>query len=219
MNLIIGILGRPKTNDKDYFSFTKTVTDVIVRYGHIPLGIIPPINDINQNMSKDEIEKLHQAIDCCDGFILQGGMDYYQYDIEAIKYIYEKGIPILGICLGMQSMAAAFGSTLAFVNDHNHAEKNFAHIVNIDNQSKLYKIIGLNQIQVNSRHKEMVINPNAIKVVAYIDKVIEAIEKETPLFFLGVQWHPEDMIEYDDNSRKIFDSFFLSCIEYSKFVR
>jgi gamma-glutamyl-gamma-aminobutyrate hydrolase PuuD len=208
MSLIIGILGRPKTIDRDITTFSKAVTDVIISYGHIPLGIIAPVLDIRKNMEDQEINKLHKIIDLCDGIILQGGNDYYQYDLESIKYIYEKNIPLLGICLGMQSIGVFFGGRLSAVNNHNEVGKNYVHSVRIDKYSKLYSILGSEEVMVNSRHKETLINPTNIKVVGVSDGVIEAIEKNGVLFLIGVQWHPEDMIKYDEQSKKLFNRFF-----------
>lgn len=211
MNLIIGVLGRPKTMERDITSFSKAVTDVIIKYGHIPLGIIAPVSDVNNIMPMEDIIKLHNIIDLCDGIILQGGSDYYQYDLETIKYIYEKNIPLLGICLGMQSIGVAFGASLAPIADHNHPGDNYVHPVKIEKQSSLYRIVHTDTIMVNSRHNEMIINPSDAKVIGTCDGTIEAIEKEGTLFILGVQWHPEDMVSYDENSRKIFEALFSSC--------
>jgi gamma-glutamyl-gamma-aminobutyrate hydrolase PuuD len=208
MSLIIGVLGRPKTIDRDITSFSKAITDVIIGYGHIPLGIIAPTSDVNKSMTNEEINKLHQVIDLCDGIILQGGTDYYDYDIETIKYAYEKNIPLLGICLGMQSIGVAFGGELSTIDNHNEIGKNYVHSVRIDKTSKLYSIFGKEEIMVNSRHKEMIIDPTNIKIVGASDGVIEAIEKNGVLFLIGVQWHPEDMIKYDEDARKLFDKFF-----------
>lgn len=211
MNLIIGVLGRTKIVNREITTFSKALTDAIISFDHIPLGIIAPVIDINQEMTSSSIEKLHQTIDLCDGVILQGGSDYYQYDLEAIKYIVDKNIPLLGICLGMQSMGVVFGSSLIEVEDHNHIGMNYAHPINIDEKSQLYQIVGLNQIVVNSRHKETITNPTKANTVAYNADVIEAIEKSDKAFCIGVQWHPEDMLMYDETSRKIFASFFNSC--------
>jgi putative glutamine amidotransferase len=208
MSLIIGILGRPKTIDRDITSFSKAITDVIIDYGNIPLGIIVPTPDVNKNMTDEEINKLHRMIDLCDGIILQGGTDYYEYDLESIKYIYEKNMPLLGICLGMQSIGVFFGGKLSPVNKHNEVGKNYVHSVKIDKYSKLYSILGSEEIMVNSRHKEALINPTNIKVVGVSDGVIEAVEKNGVLFLIGVQWHPEDMIKYDEQSKKLFERFF-----------
>lgn len=214
MSLIIGILGRPKNDAREFVSFSKAVSDVIISFGYIPLGIIAPVINPNQLMTDDNIKKLHKAIDLCDGFILQGGSDYYQYDIEAIKYIYDKKMPLLGICLGMQTMGVVYGATLISVPNHNRPGVDYVHPVSIEEGSKLHGITETNRILVNSRHNDMIINPSDIKVVGINDGVIEAIEKEDVPFFLGVQWHPEDMLSYDKASRKIFEALFLACQKY-----
>jgi|LSQX01.2.fsa_nt_gb gamma-glutamyl-gamma-aminobutyrate hydrolase PuuD len=215
MSLIIGILGRPKKADKDITSFSKAITDVIIDNNAIPLGLIAPTKDVANKMMRNEIEKLYEVINLCDGFILQGGTDYYQYDIEAIKYICKKNIPLLGICLGMQSLGVAFGGTLDFIIDHNKGELEYAHLITIDKRSKLYKIIGTEKIAVNSRHNEVLTNPGSLKIVGTADDKIEAIANESALFMLGVQWHPEDLL-CDKNSKKIFDAFFNACQTYNK---
>ena len=89
--MIIGILGRPKkANEREYNIFSKGVTDVIIKYDSIPLGIIPPVTNVLSDIKQEEVKKICKLIDLCDGIILQGGSDFYQYDIEAIKYILEK---------------------------------------------------------------------------------------------------------------------------------
>ncbi|MFA5407753.1 MAG: gamma-glutamyl-gamma-aminobutyrate hydrolase family protein [Bacilli bacterium] len=216
MNLIIGVLGRPKKANQDITIISKSLTDVIVKYNNIPLGIVAPVIDVNNEMNEGDIAKLHKVLSLCSGIILQGGLAYYQYDLEAIKYIYENNIPLLGICLGMQSIGVAFGAALDIVDNHKYVGIPYVHDVVIDKHSKLYQIVETNHIRVNSRHNEMIIKPQNIKVVGYSDGVIEAIEKENRPFFLGVQWHPEDMIEYDEASRKIFEHFFLACEKHSK---
>ena len=55
----------------------------------------------NDNYGKFEIEPM----EICDGFVLQGGSILESCQINAIKYAIDKKKPILGICLGMQTMA------------------------------------------------------------------------------------------------------------------
>lgn len=211
MSLMIGILGRPKTVDREMITFSKAVNDVIIGYGHIPIGIMVPVTNINEPMTNEDINKLYKAIDLCDGIILQGGMDYYQYDLETVKYIHKKNIPLLGICLGMQTIGAFFGGSLGHITNHNHQGIDYVHDVKIENESHLKKVIQKDMIRVNSRHNDMLIEPSDITVVGRSHEVIEAIEKTDSLFLIGVQWHPEDMIKYDEASRRLFEDFFLAC--------
>lgn len=214
MSMIIGVLGRPKVQDREFTSFSKAVTDVILKYDNIPLGIIPPVINIYGIMNEGDINKLKKCIDLCDGIILQGGTDYYQYDLEAIDYISEKNMPLLGVCLGMQSIGVNHGATLTETSKHSFPNVKYVHEVELKPNSFLGKIIGKSKINVNSRHNEMIINPKNIEVVGCSNNVIEAIERPDKLFFIGVQWHPEDMTDYDLDSVKIFDAFFTACEKY-----
>ena len=202
--MYIGIIGR-KNDDK--ITFNQEIINVIYKYNHIPLGLIVNFD----NNPKLEFNKIKNLIDICDGFILQGGSDYYEIDLLIIKYLYDRNIPTLGICLGMQAMAMAFDGSMADIDNHKSLDK-YVHYVKIINNSKLHKIINKNKILVNSRHKSYIKNTN-LKTVALSNNIIEAIEDESKNFFIGVQWHPESLM--DNNSILLFNSFFRS-LNYEK---
>ena len=170
------------------------IIKAITKSGGIPIGI-----------TNDNID---DYIDICQGFILQGGDDLEVADLKLIKLLYEKDIPLLGICLGMQEMATLFGGKE--INIDNHLKSDY-HEVNIVRDSLLYKMINTPKILVNSRHKAMIYNTNLKICGKAYDNVIEAVEDSDKKFFLGVQWHPENMYAYDLNSRKIFDYFIKMC--------
>lgn len=211
--MIIGILGRPNMVDNlKKITYSKNLVDVILSYGAIPLGIIPPVIDINKELNRKEIENLYKIINLCDGIILQGGTDYYNYDIEAIDYIIEKDIPVLGICLGMQSMALSTGGSEGHIEGHK-SEEDYVHDIKIDKDSKLYSIINDEYIKVNSRHKDVIVDSGIYTISAYdLNGNVEAIELPNKRFNIGVQWHPE--LLQDDNSEKLFLSFFKAIEEY-----
>ncbi len=205
----VGIIARPLLNEMKKYSFSKSISDIIYRYDALPIGIFPPNKDINSSLGNKEMNNLFKTIDLCDGIILQGGLDFYDYDLEAIKYIINKDIPVLGICLGMQSLACATGGKIDDIENHKDIEKDYVHEVELNEESKLYKILKANKIKVNSRHKEMVVFPGAYQITGKsYDNVIEAIEMPNKKFNIGVQWHPEDLIDIDEYSQKIFDAFF-----------
>lgn len=205
MKPIIGIISRPDilpSGNKIMYIYEDIKTSVI-KSGGIPLGILSINNDFNEDTKR--------IVDMCDGIILQGGDNFYKYDLEILKYIYDKNIPVLGICLGMQLMGYFSEGKITNVKNHNNSYKKYVHEVYIDKNSKLYDIIKVDKIKVNSRHKDMIINPN-IDIVGFSkDGVIEAIEDKKKKFFIGVQWHPENMYSYDILERRLFNYFVLMC--------
>lgn len=181
---------------------------------YIPLDIYKKINNgfnviIIPFEINDTFKKIMNIIKNCDGIILPGGDDIYPVELEIVKYLHERNIPTLGICLGMQTMAVAFNSSFITNKLTNHKTDNrYAHKVLIDKNSLLYQIIGKNEIEVNSRHKDTITNPNLLIGAYSQDNVIEEVEDSSKRFFLGVQWHPENL--NDDNSDKLFNYFFNS---------
>lgn len=196
--MYIGIIGR-KNDDK--ITFNKEIIDVIKKYDFIPLGIIVDF----ENNSDNEFIKTKPLIDLCSGIILQGGSDYYDIDIIITKYLHKNNIPTLGICLGMQTMAMAFNGNMGDINNHK-SDKLYVHSVDINKDSKLYDILKKDKIIVNSRHKSYIINTD-LKVSGRAN-IIEAIEDNAKDFFIGVQWHPETLM--DENSILLFNNFFSS---------
>lgn len=196
--MYIGIIGR-KNDDK--ITFNKEIIDVIKKYDFIPLGIIVDF----ENNSDNEFIKTKPLIDLCSGIILQGGSDYYDIDIIITKYLHKNNIPTLGICLGMQTMAMAFNGNMGDINNHK-SDKLYVHSVDINKDSKLYDILKKDKIIVNSRHKSYIKNTD-LKVSGQAN-IIEAIEDNAKDFFIGVQWHPETLM--DENSILLFNNFFSS---------
>ena len=156
---------------------------------------------------EDTFDSIVDSLNFCDGIILPGGDDIYPIEIDVCKYLYEKNIPLLGICLGMQTMACAMGGLLDRLPNLNHKTNEiYAHKVKIKRDTKLYNLIRKKEIIVNSRHKDYVATCSSLKVSAKSDDgIIEAIEAKNKTFFIGVQWHPENL--EDENSKRLFKYF------------
>ena len=169
----------------------------IINNGGIPVGITLFSN-------------YKELIDICDGIIFQGGDDFEIYDYDALKYAYSINKPVLGICLGMQLMGMLFNGTMIDINNHKKT-LNYVHEVRIKRNSKLYNIFKTDIIKVNSRHKSIIkntkLNVSGISKEGYI----EAIEDSSKKFFIGIQWHPESMLDYDNKQNNLFKNFLKSC--------
>lgn len=204
----IGIIVRPDVlpSGNKVMCVYEDIRTSVIESGGIPIGIVPPSKSLEEYDNN-----LNDIIDLCDGIILQGGDTFYEYDKKILEYVYKKDIPVLGICLGMQLMGDFFDGKLYSCKYHKYPSKKYVHEVYINKNSKLYEIIGKEVISVNSRHKEAVLDPSCFVSAISDEGIIEAIEDRKKKFFIGIQWHPENMYSYDILERKLFDYFIDVC--------
>lgn len=170
----------------------------------------------------EAIEKLSLS----DGIVLTGGEDIHpenygragdtslcntintyrdSLDDAIITYASQEGIPLLGICRGMQMMNVALGGSLyadiptQYPGKVAHRMPEFQdtlHAVTINQASMLHLIFEGHSASVVSNHHQGVrrLAPGLRKVAQSEDNLPEAIEWEEPAdkgFLLGVQFHPE----------------------------
>ncbi len=163
----------------------------------------------------------------CDGLLLPGGGDpdpllYGQkeqralcsiddvrdaVELAAIRTAVESGMPILGICRGLQIMNVALGGTLiadlpssGYDAHHRLTGEDRVHDVRIEAGSLLQHITGEAQGWVNSAHHQGVdiVAPRLDVVARSADGLPEALEWKSPAdkpFLLCLHWHPERLPE------------------------
>ncbi len=218
---VIGIIGRPNKREDGVLvdASTNMVRRSIIQNGGIPIVILPPQNiDYYEEESKNipkltskEKEMLIEAINLCDGLLFQGGNRWYEYDEFILNYAIENDIPSLMICMSMQLLCSVSlhndnkPGHLEEVGGHASCEK-YSHSVNIKEDGILYKIIGKDKLMVNSMHKYAVSDTNLFVEATSQDGIIEAISMPDKKFILGLQWHPEKLID-DENANKIIKYF------------
>jgi len=129
------------------------------------------------------------------------------WDLRLIAVAEERRLPILGICLGCQELAVSRGGRLiqhvleemGDAVDHGGGGRPRAmHTAQVDAGSLLASFVGAGELEVNSTHHQAIGEPGrGLRVVARSpDGIIEGVEDPSPdRFFLGVQWHPEDLCD------------------------
>ena len=192
--------------------------------------LIVPIQDIDymstkyedlKELTEEEKIRVNKVLDKCDGLFLPGGIKFTPYDRYILDYAIEKDIPTLGVCLSMQMMSCYKEDIVLEKIDsninHYDLENDLVHSVKIDKDSKLYNILGKEEIMVNSIHHYHGTNNHIYKTVAKAsDGTIEAIEHPTATFNIGLQWHPEKNYDTNLESKLILDEFIKQAEEYSK---
>ncbi len=170
----------------------------------------------------------------CDGFVFIGGADYPSewYDetphprnqpINPVRAAadrvlltaaWERGMPLLAICGGLQLLNIVRGGKLTQHMPQAEAHTTGTHAVTMRGGRILRGLFGEGRIMVNTSHHQA-IRPGAIGdgllVVAQADDgTIEALEGTDPRrLILGVQWHPE-RIDDPLHRQKVFGTLIMA---------
>jgi putative glutamine amidotransferase len=207
-----------------------------------------------------EITDVGALLDAVDGILLTGaranvhpshfGKDAHPahepYDrgrdaiaLAVIEACVARGVPLFGICRGLQEMNVAFGGSLhPEIRDlpgrmnhrmprlpngepHPDIEVIFAdrHDVRLKSGGVFAKLLGAETIRVNSLHGQGILEPGQRVVVEGIaeDDTIEAIAiADAPGFALGVQWHAEHDANRNPINRTLFEAFGSALLAYQR---
>ena len=131
--------------------------------------------------------------------------------------------PVLALCRGMQLLNVHLGGTLyqdldtQFPTRVTHRQQPPydlpVHAVSVRPGGPLYRIVGREQLAVNSYHHQAVRDtapPLSVQARAP-DGIVEAVALPWARFVLGVQWHPEAMPREDESAAAIFSAFLSAC--------
>ena len=207
--VVIGILATSNymvTNDtfQDTYRYGNNYIKKIVENGGIPL-LIPYVDE-------DIIE---ESLEMCDGLLLPGGSRIRPVDFRVLDYFYRHNKPVLGICMGMQTIAMYSLKNKKIlkqvdnhwpVNVYRDNQEILVHDDLINKNSKLYKIFNNEKIRVNSLHHNVIteVGEEFDISIRSDDDLIEGIEyKGEDKFIVGVQFHPEILPQFN-NLFKVF---------------
>lgn len=193
----------------------------VLQAGGIPM-VLPPY---------DDAAALCQTLDKVDGILLSGGGDINplllgeepvpglhgicpqrdEMELLLVREAYNRQLPILGICRGIQVLVAALGGTLyqdlntqyseaPLVKHDQDLDRAYAsHTVRLEDGSTLSRLFPEAKkkgLPVNSFHHQAVQTPGPLLHITAkaTDGVIEAVESNEFKSIIGVQWHPECFI-------------------------
>lgn len=215
--------------NKDYVSS-------VISAGAVPLMIPMDVTE----------ENLRQTLELVDGMIFSGGHDIApirygeephqklqeicperdDFDFLLYRLAKEHSLPILGICRGFQLMNVSEGGKLyqdlslknteSLKHSQGHGPSIPTHTVKVESGSKFYKILGKEEIRVNSFHHQAVKSTSENVAISgkALDNVVEAIELKNYPFGLGVQFHPEMLQAKEEDMKKIFAALVSAAKEY-----
>lgn len=210
---VIGITG-------NYSSETCTLAEgyyqSVIKAGCIPF-IIPPFY---------ETDRLGSLLDTLDGIIFSGGGDIDplligeepirelhsvtperdRQELLLARLAYDRQLPMLGICKGIQTINIALGGTIyqdihtqmdgTRIKHSQDIDRRYpSHTVTTTADSILGSLLGPT-FSVNSFHHQACrdIAPGLRVTATSSDGVVEAVESNEYKSILGVQWHPETYI-------------------------
>ena len=180
------------------------------------------------------VAQVDQYLAILDGLLLPGGADIppTEYGEESVhesvevldpaRFEFEKALsrawiekthkPLLGICLGSQWINVSSGGTLVqdIPPEFGVVHRNTNHAIAIEPDSRLGRIYGKAELDVNSFHHQAVREVGeGLRIVAKSpDGIVEATESTDPdRFLIGVQWHPEKMMPEDEIQSKLIRAF------------
>jgi putative glutamine amidotransferase len=144
-------------------------------------------------------------------------------ELALTRWALQDGRPILGVCRGLQILNVARGGTLvqdttllhpdAIKHDYfptqGFARDHLAHDIVPERGTRLAEIFGAAPFAVNSMHHQGIeVLANGFVATGHApDGLIEALETEGEEWVVGVQWHPESLIDRDEATRRLFEEF------------
>jgi gamma-glutamyl-gamma-aminobutyrate hydrolase PuuD len=209
--------------------------------------------------------QLEEALDVCDGVLLGGGRDidpsrYGQeptehlaptephrdaFELELTERALDRGLPLLGMCRGMQILNVALGGTLvqdvsvrpewaehpsdrgwrawklveqASLAGSEEVPPHPRHPIDIEPGSRLHAALGVERIEVDSFHHQALdeVASDLTVVARAPDGVVEAVELDGDRYVLAVQWELQEEWRVDRRFLEPFAQFVEAAADGSR---
>jgi len=220
------------------FTLRSTYVNAIHKSGGVPMAGFP----LSDNPA--DVDALLQRV---DGLFLTGGKDLHpllfgeqpkpglgyvfperdEFEVALARRALDLGLPVLGVCRGMQVLNVAAGGTLhqdinslpnpaPILHSQMAARSREWHSVTLEPGSKLAAVftdlLVDHSLNVNSIHHQAVaaVANGWIASAVAPDGIIEAVECPAQPFALGVQWHPEELQRH----QPLFEAFVAAAETY-----
>lgn len=230
---VIGIpVGRDLPHSREYLRLRQTYSRAVAAAGGLPL-LLPPLDDpeaLRQTHSLLDGVLFPGGADVAPGrygepahptVLVDEVLDGLELHLAA--WAVDEEVPTLGLCRGQQLLNVALGGSL--IQDlpsegiphpqspHHGPRSELIHRVEVEPDSRFARIFGADSLAVNSYHHQAVRRlGRGLRAVAWSsDGVVEGIESADHPWLLGVQFHPEDLIDFHEPSRRLFEAFVAAC--------
>jgi len=126
---------------------------------------------------------------------------------------------LLAICRGIQVLNVALGGSLhqdvatepgtQIQHSQKEAREQTTHKVTVTPRSRLGRVLGAEDLEVNSFHHQVIksLGRGLVPVAWAPDQLVEGVElDDDSQFVLGVQWHPEHLVGNSEPARRLFSA-------------
>jgi putative glutamine amidotransferase len=154
-------------------------------------------------------------------------------EVALARWAAEDGKPVFAVCRGEQILNVAAGGTLyqdlaahregSIKHDYFPVEGRYtrdyrSHAVHIAEGTRLSRLLEDSVVEVNSMHHQGIktLAPGLVASAVAPDGVIEAVEPANGHFMIGVQWHPENLVESDPRMHRLFTAFIDAAVDYRR---
>jgi len=238
---LIGISGSLNAQETQYF-LPRCYASALIAAGAVPVQLSPEMDNA----------MMDACLASLDGILLAGGNDMApelfnqepiaqlgevnplrdQFEMRLIVKAFQRQMPVLGICRGVQSMNVSMGGTLyqdlpsqyrtsagapPLCHNQTRPDHYTSHAVSITEGTLLARLVNTGTLQVNSFHHQAAAEAADGLIVSAraSDGVIEALEHPDHPFFLGVQWHPERYHDRTQDAAVLFSALAEAARQHS----